>query len=885
MYDFLEHYGVARRSGRYPWGSGENPYQRTSSFLQRVEDLEKQGLTQQEIAKQFGMSWQQLRAKKSAERNAERKANVAYVVRLKEKGWSNTAIAESMGRNESYVRTLLKPSENQLKDDVNQAKDILKAQLEKTGYLDVGAGTELHINDGMSREKLKAALAALEEEGYVVTDVHIPQPMSPDQNTTTKVLAKPGSSRRDIWEHRDDIETIASRQSDVVIKDYNRIKPPVSIKSKRIAVRYAEDGGEELDGLVEIRPGAKDLDMGGARYAQIRIAVDGTHYIKGMAVYSDDLPKGVDIRVNSNKKRGTPLKTTDGSKQVLKTLAKDATNPFEANITKQLEYTGKDGKRKLSALNIVYSEGDWNTWTKSLSSQFVSKQKPSFAKKQLDLMFGFAKDNFDEAKRITNPAVRKKILMSLADELDSNAVHLKAAGLPRQNWRVILPSTKVKPNEIYAPDYRNGEKVVLIRYPHAGIFEIPELTVNNRNPSAKKMFRGGNPLDAVVISHKVAEKLSGADFDGDTVMVIPNGTGRIKTSPSLQQLKNFDPKKAYPYREGMKVMNPKTGTGRAMGDITNLITDMTVMGASQDEIARAVKHSMVVIDAAKHKLDYKSSYKDNGIAALKKKYQGRSNAGASTLISKASSQARVAPREFRKPAHGGKIDPKTGKLVYTYSKKPGKKIVSTKMMETDDAFKLSSGTKIEAIYANYANSLKSLANQARKEYLRTKSQKYIPSARKVYSKEVSSLTSKLNLALKNAPLERKANRVANERIARLVQDNPGLDKDQLKKLKGRELQQARISVGAKKTLISITDREWDAIQAGAISQTRLDKIIANTDLTKLKERALPRTITGLTPAKESRAKSLAKAGYTRAEIADALGVSASTISRALGPKE
>ena len=104
-----------------------------------------------------------------------------------------------------------------------------------------------------------------------------------------------------------------------------------------------------------------------------------------------------------------------------------------------------------------------------------------------------------------------------------------------------------------------------------------------------------------------------------------------------------------------------------MGKVSNLITDMTIMGAPNDEIARAVKHSMVVIDAEKHKLDYKASAINNGIPALYKKYQGNAGGSAATLISRATSDKKVPVREARKPQDGGPIDPKTGKLV-TYPK-------------------------------------------------------------------------------------------------------------------------------------------------------------------------------------------------------------------------
>ena len=202
---------------------------------------------------------------------------------------------------------------------------------------------------------------------------------------------------------------------------------------------------------------------------------------------------------------------------------------------------------------------------------------------------------------------------------------------------------------MYAPNYKNGEKVALIRYPHGGTFEIPILTVNNKQSTAKRML--DNALDAIGINSKVAERLSGADFDGDTVMVIPTG-GKVKvtSTPPLKGLEGFDPKLEYGgKKEG--TFKPMKNTQTEMGKISNLITDMTLKGATQDELARAVRHSMVVIDAEKHKLDYKQSEQDNGISALKKKYQGtvdengRYHEGAATLISRAKSETSVLKRK------------------------------------------------------------------------------------------------------------------------------------------------------------------------------------------------------------------------------------------------
>ncbi len=226
-------------------------------------------------------------------------------------------------------------------------------------------------------------------------------------------------------------------------------------------------------------------------------------------------------------------------------------------------------------------------------------------------------------------------------------MHLKATAFPRQKTHVLLPLTTIKDNEVYAPFYKNGEKIALIRYPHAGTFEIPILTVNNKNAEGKKMM-GTTPLDAIGINSKTAGILSGADFDGDTVTTIPlSGKVKITSTRPLDGLKNFDPKDAYPKREGMKIMSEKQKQIE-MGVTSNLITDMTIKGATDKELARAVRHSMVVIDAVKHELDYKKSEQDDGVSALKKKYQrnidpetGAETNGVSTLLSRAKSEQRV----------------------------------------------------------------------------------------------------------------------------------------------------------------------------------------------------------------------------------------------------
>lgn len=877
MTDELYHYGIKRRSGRYPWGSGAKKSRNASDFLSTVDVLEKDGFNEKQIAEYFGLQTRQLRAYKSNAHNEVRAAKAAMALRLKDKGYSNSEIGRRMDINESSVRSLLDPAISMRKNASTNTAEMLEKEIASKKYIDVGGGVENQI--GVSRNTLDNAVEQLRAKGYTYHYLKVEQ-LGTGKFTSIKVLAAPDVTYKEVKDNQSKV-TSPGFYSEDLGQTVVGIKPPSSISSKRILVNYGDQGGSDKDGVIELRRGVKDLDLGAARYAQVRVAVDGTHYLKGMAMYSDDIPKGYDVIFNTNKNSSTP------KMDVFKKMKDDPENPFGATI-RQKTYIGKDGKEHLSALNIVNEEGDWNTWKKTLSSQMLSKQSTALAKKQLKLAYDIKKEEFDEICSLKNPVIKKCLLDKFADNCDASAVHLKAAGLPRQASKVILPFPEMKDSEIYAPSYRNGEKVVLIRYPHGGTFEIPELVVNNKsNKKAKGLI--GNAQDAVGINPRVAERLSGADFDGDTVLVIPVSKVKIKTSAPLKGLKNFDPKVAYPGYPGMPKPGEK-GSGfdkqGKMGDISNLITDMTIKGAPADDIAAAVRHSMVVIDAEKHNLNWRQSYLDNGIANLKAKYQGASNAGASTLISRAKGDKRVPKRK-----DGYKVDPETGRKIFTETgetyEKNGKQVVrlqkSSKMYETEDAYSLSSGTAMENTYADHANKLKALANSARKTSLTTKPIPYSPEAKAKYRQEVDSLNAKLNIALKNRPLERKAQLLANERVKLVRQNNPDMDKDDIKKLKNQALTQARLQTGASKKarLVDITDREWEAIQSGAISTNKLSQIIQNSDLDILKQRSMPRESRGISDAKRARAKMLESNGYTLAEIADSLGVSTSTISKVL----
>ena len=880
--DILMHYGMPRRSGRYPWGSGDNPYQHSGDFLSRVEELKKQGLSEKEIADSFGLTTTQFRTQKSLAKNERRALEVATAKGLREKGYSLNEIAEKMGyTNDSSIRSLLNESSESNMNQAQKTADFLRKQIDEKGMIDVGTGVEREL--GISKEKLNQALYILEMEGYPVYGGGVPQVTNPGKQTNIKVICPPGTEHKDIYDY-ENVHSLTDYVSHDNGETFDTFVYPKSMDSKRLEICYAEDGGIHKDGVIELRRGVDDLSLGDSHYAQVRILVDDTKYLKGMAIYSDDLPPGVDVRFNTNKKQGTPMG------DVLKNIKDDPDNPFGSLIKAggQSYYIDKNGKRQLSLINKRAEEGDWGAWSDKLPSQFLSKQSLHLVKKQLGLAASDKLAEFDEICRLTNPTVKKTLLKSFADDCDAAAIHLQAAALPRQKYQVILPITSMKDNEVYAPNYKNGEQVALIRYPHGGTFEIPIVTVNNKQPEAKRVL--GNALDAIGINSRVAERLSGADFDGDTVMVIPTG-GKVKitsTSP-LKGLEGFDPKTSYPYKEGMKTMR---NTQTEMGKVSNLITDMTLKGATQDELARAVRHSMVVIDAEKHKLNYKQSEIDNGIASLKKKYQGhydedgKYHEGAATLISRAKSETSVLKRKGS-PI----IDPKTGEQSYKevyeeyVNKKTGKTKVrtkaSTKMAETRDARTLSSGHPVEEAYADYANQMKSLGNRARKEMLSTGKIAYSASAKAAYQPEVDSLSAKLNVALRNAPKERQAQVIANANVAAKKKDNPDMTNAEIKKAGQQALTSARVKVGAKREPIKLTDKEWEAIQAGAISENKLKQIINNVNIDELRQRATPRTTTSLSSAKISKISSMNASGYSIAEIAQALGVSTSTVSKYL----
>ena len=968
--EYLAHYGVGpddnppgRGSGRYPKGFGENPYQHDESLSKTVSDLKKQGLSMSDIARGLGYvsdrdpsvaSTTKLRAALSIEKN-ERQRNLSVAVpKYKATGMSNVAIAKKLGISEGSVRDYLKADRKLQMDKTTNVANALKEELKNKRYIDVGPGVELEIANGVSRTRLNTALEMLKSEGYKVHVVKVEQMGNKGQFTSMRVLGDKDTEWKEI---QNDPSLIKPFQSYVIDNgtSIRGLLPVKSIDSKRVFIRYTDEndkGGVEKDGTIELRRGVEDISLGPSMYAQVRIGVDGDKYMKGMAHYSDNIPDGYDIVYNTNKKVGTPPEEVF---KPMKRKGKDGTgpidqdNPFGASIKRydaggQSYCLDKDGNEtgELRVINKVTDQGDWDDWSRTISPQMLAKQPLPLVRRQLDLSYKDKAAELAEIKALTNPTVKRQLLESFADDCDASAAHLKAHSFPGQASKVILPVPSLKggteeyrkrygvDGEIYAPTYEHGSTVALVRFPHAGTFEIPILRVNNHNKEAKSIM--GNAPDAVGINHDVADRLSGADFDGDTVVVIPTEHTNIKSTPRLKGLIGFNTKD-YKFADknapGIKSQTKQT----EMGKVTNLIQDMQIKGASEDQVVRAVKHSMVVIDSEKHHLDYKKSFADNRIEELYREYQmkpdGRAG-GASTLITRAKSEyhqdkeklVSIEDPETGKKYYG--IDPVTGKKATAKSGETYKKYTPAqeghyetrtrkngttyekyvpptdakvetkirqetihKMDHVEDARDLMSSKSnpypVELEYANYANNLKALANEARKELVGTPRLKRDPAAAKKYAPQVESLNANLRIALKNAPRERQAQAISTAEYKKLLKAHPELkeDKAQLKRLRGQLLDGARTRMGAKKTRIPISDIEWEAIQNGAISDTNLMQILRNTKSDDIRKRATPRNDTALSAVRQARIKAMSASGFTLKQIADELGVSPSTVSRIL----
>lgn len=173
--------------------------------------------------------------------------------------------------------------------------------------------------------------------------------------------------------------------------------------------------------------------------------------------------------------------------------------------------------------------------------------------------------------------------------------------------------------------------------------------------------------------------------------------------------------------------------------------------------------------------------------------------------------------------------------------------------------------------------MKALGNQARLDSLRTPDLKYSPEAHKEYAEEVKSLDAKLIKAKANAPRERQAQILATSIVNGEFNRRTDLDSDEKRKIKGQAVKDARARCGAQKDRVKFTEKEWEAINKGAISKSKLEDLLDNADMDNVMSLALPKT-SKISDAKRSRVIALAKSGYTYEQIASLVdGVSVSSI--------
>ena len=884
----FEHHGVKGMKW-YQHLFGEE--QKKWRTLNKVKEYKEShpGATYTEMAKAFGISTTELRQRITAENHhkAEFRLWLAQEMSNPDEHITKSQMDEVFQSPAGTAARILSNGRSKKDAKMNEIHDKLVERVKEVKYLDIGEGTEIQL--GLTRETLGGIVKTLEAEGYHTHTITRKNLTDDTKGIKMVVLTKDGDLES-VKKHKYDIRTLdAWYDPEGKLRD---IEPPKQLDWDRVKIKYGDEGGVARDGMMQVRPGAEGLDLGDSRYAQVRIAVGGTSYMKGVAIvdHLQTFPPGTDIIFNTNKPKGTPRE------KVLKDLKGEvmSDNPFGAVIKSQKGY-----------INFVQKEGDWNEWSAGLAAQMVSKQPDKFVKSQLDKTFDNIKRDFDSFKAIPNTAIQSYFLENYAKSLTTKANKLKTDGVEGERAQLLLSNPDLKPNEIYAPNYKNGETLYLIRYPHGGTFEIPVLTVNNNHQSSRKLL--GNAVDAVMVHPSAGQKLSGADYDGDTVYVLPANKNNPITSTTLppalrKKVAEFDPEvyhRDVPENVNGGHLYRKKFTTDQMGIATNLISDMTTLKAPMGDIVDATLYSMVVIDSWKHNYDLKQAKQDFRINELKKKYQGAANAGSATVITRARSKVKVYTH------YDGtleRVKEKTRKVTgangKTYNEKyyvledgtevPKKRTKEVRLMDiTADANTLKSQFKnsTEDRYAAYANSLKALQNEAIKANAALKMPKRDPQAAKRYAQEVESITEKLRKAMSKAPIERQIELLAEQRYRHYLR--PEMDADDRKKLAARSRLTARKIVtgqtqgpkSKRSERLHLTDLEWEAILHNAVSPTTIKSVLKYTDDDEVREKVIPRGYQTIPAAKVSRARAMlsqtsgGKPKYTYAEVAEALGVS------------
>ena len=243
MNDILMHYGTPRHSGRYPYGSGKNPYQHTGDFLSRIDELKSKGLTDTEIAKAMGLTTTQFRIQRLLANDERRALEVERAKSLRSDGYNNREIARIMGyNNESSIRSLLNADSEARMNLARTTANKLKQQVDENGMIDVGVGAERYL--GVSREKMNEALYILELEGYNCFGGGVPQVTNKGKQTNLQVLCPPGTPYKEItktWTDKNGEEHTKIIKTSNAIYDFDKVH-----SLKEVCDEISYDGGDSF---------------------------------------------------------------------------------------------------------------------------------------------------------------------------------------------------------------------------------------------------------------------------------------------------------------------------------------------------------------------------------------------------------------------------------------------------------------------------------------------------------------------------------------------------------------------------------------------------------------------------------------------------------------
>ena len=234
--DILAHYGTKRHSGRYPWGSGDNPYQHSGDWLSRIDQMRRNGMSEKDIADGEGMSIKDLRAYESIAKQYRKVDDLARIKSLQADGLNNSEIARKLGVNESTIRSMLEREEKFRNESAFSTAEFLRNQIDSKGPIDIGKGVEAELH--VSRDRLDQARYILEGEGYTFYPLGVPQVTNPGQQTNFQIICPPGMTYKEAYDaaKNNGVHYIHEYASNDGGETFKTFQYPSSLDSKRIKI-------------------------------------------------------------------------------------------------------------------------------------------------------------------------------------------------------------------------------------------------------------------------------------------------------------------------------------------------------------------------------------------------------------------------------------------------------------------------------------------------------------------------------------------------------------------------------------------------------------------------------------------------------------------------